>query len=149
MTTTPPRRRTARRLAVPLTAAALALGVATATAAPAAASNSYNGHLSIEGSGTPGDDLDDEGAVNTTTNTVSTVTCFWQNILHVDNYPPITGIGPARGCSLSPGADLMREREYPPPAVDGPPFAALTSSCGRAVPARKGAPCGVERSSLD
>ncbi|MGW5353796.1 peptidoglycan-binding domain-containing protein [Streptomyces sp. NPDC004031] len=92
MTTTPPRRRTARRLAVPLTAAAIALGVATATATPAAASNSYNGHLYIEGSGTPGDDLNDEGAVNTTTNTVSTVTCFWQNILYVDNYLPITGI---------------------------------------------------------
>ncbi|MFI0898897.1 peptidoglycan-binding protein [Streptomyces sp. NPDC020983] len=93
------RSRTLRRIAVPLAATAVALGVAAATATPAAASNSYNGNAYISGSDTPADDLNDEGAVNMSTNTVSSVTCFWQNILYLDGYLSKSGIdgsfGPA------------------------------------------------------
>ncbi|MFI0901119.1 peptidoglycan-binding protein [Streptomyces sp. NPDC020983] len=86
------RRRVLARVAVPLTAAALATGIAAATATPAVASGSYNGNAYISGSGSPDDDLNDEGALNLTTNTVSNATCFWQNILYVDGQLKATDI---------------------------------------------------------
>lgn len=92
MSSTSFRRRALRRIAVPLTAAAVATGVAAALATPAAASNSYNGRAYIYGAGSPKDDLNDEGAVNESTNTVSNVTCLWQSMLWVDGYLPKSGI---------------------------------------------------------
>jgi hypothetical protein len=86
------RRRTLRRIATPLVAVAAAAGIAAATATPAAASNSYNGRANIYGAGNPLDDLNDEGAINRGTNTLSDVTCLWQNILYVDGELPIGGI---------------------------------------------------------
>ncbi|GGY98329.1 peptidoglycan-binding protein [Streptomyces nitrosporeus] len=97
MYSTVSRFRPLRRAAVPFAAATLALGIAATAATPAAASNSYNGRAYVYGTGTMLDDLNDEGAVNTTTNRLSNATCLWQTILWADGYLPRSGADGAFG----------------------------------------------------